>query len=131
MHSLINHSMCFLWAVFAQAQNLLGISQMSGDRKREACDKLDNIESQIGPAAAARLTECGGDYPAALQQAIAVCGSFGLNEDSCDFASQPGYNDRRSLQGLSDGPDSDGERMCNAVCTKAKAQVHLCMLLYV
>ena len=128
--------MCFIAVIFifcfcfAQAKNLLALSHMSGDRKKEMCDKFANMERQMGLGGVMQLMECGGDFPAAFEQAKVLCGAGGPRPGSCDATNQPGDNGRRSLQGLTEGP---GSAMCNTVCTKAKAQVHLfvCACLYV
>ena len=141
--------------MFAQAPKLFAMLALSGDsiletsndRKKEECDKLDRIELQLGPAGLAKMIECGGDFPMAFKHAKAFCATgratgddskvtpsaegVHLNEGSCDVSSQPGSNGHRSLHLPADGTGSDGEKMCDAVCTKAKAQVYLCMLLYV
>ena len=96
--------------MFAQVANLLAIMLgMSGRRKKEACDKLDSFESQLGPAGVTQLVECGGDFVAARKHAIVSCGSV-------DVLGSSNKN----------GTDTDDEHMCNiAMCNVAKAQVRL------
>ena len=113
---------CFA-TTFIQAQKLLAISYLSSDRKKEACDKLDIMERQIGSVGVTKLMECGGDYPAALQQVTAVCGSLSLNSGSCEIASQPDNNEHRSLFASENDHASEDKNNCDAVCTAAKAQV--------
>ena len=50
---------------------------MSGDRKKEACDKLDSFELELGSAGLTESMECGGDYPAAYKHAKAFCANDG------------------------------------------------------
>ena len=103
--TLLSHFVCFLFVMFAQVPNLLAMLDLSGDRKKEACDKLDRYDPRLGPGGLAQLVECGGDFPAAFRNAKTFCGAFNaLN------------------------PPDESEKMCNIhACNIVKAQVRLCM----
>ena len=74
--------MFFLPVTFAQVSAVL---IMSGDGKKEACDKLDAIELELGSTG---LTHpCGGDYPAAHKHAKAFCATDGADDGHmCNIA---------------------------------------------
>ena len=55
---------------------------MSGDRKKEACDEIDNFELLVGPAGLAELMGCEGDFPAEFRQAQKFCGTAGSRSSS-------------------------------------------------
>ena len=48
---------------------------LSGTRKKEACEELDNFELLVGPQGVTELMECGDDSPAEFRQAKAFCGT--------------------------------------------------------
>ena len=58
-----------------QAPHLLSMLEMSGDRKKEACDKLHGFEMQVGASGLKQIMQCGGDFPSAFTDAKSFCGS--------------------------------------------------------
>merc|ERR1719181_30883 len=60
-----------------QAPHLKAMLVMTGDRKKEACGKLDGFKKQVGEDGLTQIMKCGGDFPKAYQDAKAFCGSGG------------------------------------------------------
>ena len=131
---LMTHTVCAIAVKLVQAKQLLALESMSSDRKQKVCDKLANMQRQIGPAGVTQLLECGGDFTKAYELATVSCGSGTLQKPgSCDITSQPGQNVRRSLDestNVTHASGSEVEHMCDALCSNVKAEVHLCAYLH-
>ena len=132
----MTHAVCIIVVKLVQAKQLLALESMSSDRKKEVCDKHASMEREIQPSGVAQLLACGGDFLMAYELAMVECGpgaflrpgaskKSGSESASCDITSQPDQNARRSLYVPTDASGSDAEHMCDTVCTKAKAEVHL------
>ena len=94
--------------MFAQAPHLLSMLEMSGDRKKEACDKLHGFEMQVGASGLKQIMQCGGDFPSAFTDAKSFCGSGNSTKGNTTKGNS-----------TKPGPGADGGHMCNI----AKAQV--------
>ena len=66
--------------MLAQAPDLSAMLSMSGARKIEACDNLDNMQLKLGPAEVMQLMECGGKYPAAFKRVKAFCATGDISQ---------------------------------------------------
>ena len=59
--------------MFAQGPDLSDMLDMSGTRKKKACENLDKMQLKIGPAGVTHLMQCAGAYPVAFKRAKAFC----------------------------------------------------------
>ena len=48
---------------------------MTGDKKKEACDTLAGFPIQVGAAGLIEIMKCAGDFPKAYKEAKAFCGT--------------------------------------------------------
>ena len=90
--------------------------EMSGDRKKEACDKLKGFEKQVG-AGVAEFMECKGDFPSAFKQAKAFCGADIAPGNGTKGNTTKGNTTKGNT--TKPGAGADGGHTCNI----AKAQV--------
>ena len=59
---------------------------LSGTRKKEACEELANFELLIGPQGVTELMVCGDDFPAEFRQAKVFCGTDNDRKQLCKIA---------------------------------------------
>ena len=99
--------------MFAQAPDLLAMLDMSGDRKKAACEQFAGFESQVGTAGVSKLLQCSNDYHAAHLLAKSFC------------AAGDAPNHRiKTTPAAKTTPGPDAEQTCTAlICNIAKAQV--------
>ena len=101
-HSLTQQLSHVVPCIIAQAPHLKAMLDMTGTRKKEACDKLDGFKAQVGAKGIIEIMKCEGAFPKAYKDAKAFCG---------------GGNSSSSTK----KPDGPGGHLCNI----AKMQVRL------
>ena len=101
--------------MFVQAPHLLAMLEMSGNRKKEACDKLGGFETQVGAAGLIQIVKCGGDFPKAFERAKAFCGS----------GAAPGNSTKGNS--TKPGAGADGGHMCNIAKAQVRVRAFMCV----
>ena len=107
----------------AQAPHLKAMLVMTGDRKKEACGKLDGFKKQVGEDGLTQIMKCGGDFPKAYQDAKAFCGSGGAGGKGTT-TKKPGAGGKVTT---TKKPGAGGGSSPLHLCNIAKMQVCLCL----